>query len=76
MKIKLEKLLAARSIQPIENIEWVFSITLAPKKNDKLRICVNYKRLNNVTKKDPYPILFWDEVLEEVGGHELYLFCG
>ena len=35
---------------------------------------MNYKKLNDVTKNDRYPILFCDEVLEEVGGHELYYF--
>ena len=47
---------------------------LAPKKNGKLRVCVNYKKFNDITKKDRYPISFCDEILEEVGSHELYSF--
>ena len=31
--------------------------------------------LNDVTKKDRYPILFCDEILQEVRGHELYSFA-
>ena len=75
VKVELEKLLEAGFIRPVKNTEWVSPIILAPKKNVKFRVCVNYKKLNNVTKKDRYPIPFYDEVLEEVGGHELYSFA-
>jgi hypothetical protein len=27
-----------------------------PKKNGKLRICVDFRKLNAATKKDPYPL--------------------
>ena len=75
IKIELEKLLEAGFIRPVENTEWVSPISLATKKNGQLRVCVNYKKLNDVTKKDRYPIPFCDEILEEVGGHELYSFA-
>jgi hypothetical protein len=34
-----------------------------PKKNGKFKICVDFKKLNVTTKKDPYPLPFIDEVL-------------
>ena len=74
VKVELEKLLEAEFIRPVENKEWVSLITLAPKKNGKLRVYVNYQKFNNITKKERYSILFCDEVLEEVENHELYLF--
>ncbi len=37
---------------------------------------MNYKKFNDVTKKCQYFISFCDEVLKEVGGHELYSFTG
>ena len=52
----------------------VSHFTLVPNKNEKLRACVNYKKLNDVTKKYWYPIPFCDEVLMNVGGHKLYTF--
>jgi hypothetical protein len=45
-----------------------------PKKNGKLRICINFKKLNASTKKDPYPLSFIDEVLNIVTWYELYSF--
>jgi hypothetical protein len=43
---------------------------VAPKKNGKLKICVDFKKLNKVTKKSPYPLPFFDEVLNIVTWYE------
>lgn len=45
-------------------------------KNTKgeIRICVDLRKLNDVCMHDPFPTLFMDEVLENVGGHEVYSF--
>jgi hypothetical protein len=52
MKEELDKLLEAGFIRLVEIIEWVSPMVLVLKKNGKLRVCVNYKALNKVTKKD------------------------
>ncbi len=52
VKEELDKLLEAGFIRPVEIIEWVSPMVLALTKNGKLRVCVNYKALNKVTKKD------------------------
>jgi len=44
------------------------------KKNGKLRICVDFKKLNKVTKKNPYRFPFFDEVLNIVARYETYSF--
>ncbi len=43
VKEKLDKLLEARFIKPMETTEWVSFVVLAL--NGKLRVCVNYKVL-------------------------------
>jgi hypothetical protein len=45
-----------------------------PEKNGKLRICVDFKKLNVTTNKDPYPLLFMDEVINTFTKHEVYTF--
>ncbi len=45
-----------------------------PKKNGKLKIYVDFKKLNVATKKDPYPIPFTNEVINIVSKHEVYAF--
>jgi hypothetical protein len=49
-------------------------VVLALKKNGKLKVCVNYKALNKVTKKDRYPLPFCEFFWEEVAGHKMYTF--
>jgi hypothetical protein len=45
-----------------------------PKKNGKLIICVDFRKLNKATKKNRYPLSFFDEVLNIVIGYETYSF--
>jgi hypothetical protein len=46
-----------------------------PKKNGKLKICVNFIKLNVTTKKYPYQFSFnTNEVLNIVVGHDAYSF--
>jgi hypothetical protein len=74
VKEEFDKLLEAGFIRPMEITEWVSLVVLALKKNGKLKVCVNYKALNKITKKDRYPLPFCEENLEEVAGHEKYTF--
>jgi hypothetical protein len=45
-----------------------------PEKNEKLKICVDYRKFNSSTNKDPYPLPFTNEVINIVAGHEVYTF--
>jgi len=47
---------------------------VVPKKNGKLKICVDFKKFNKATKKIPYTLPFFDEVLNIVVGYEPYSF--
>jgi putative transposase len=47
---------------------------VVPKKNGKFKICVDLKKLNATTKKDPYPLPFINEVLNIVARHDVYSF--
>ncbi len=67
-------MLAASFIKPIEKAIWLSPIVVMPKKNGKLRIYVDFRKLNVATKKDPYLLPFTDEVINIVAGHEVYTF--
>jgi hypothetical protein len=49
-------------------------MVVVPKKNGELKICIDFKKLNASTKKDPYPLPFIDEMLIIVIGYETYYF--
>ncbi|MCO5560935.1 hypothetical protein L7F22_014555 [Adiantum nelumboides] len=72
---EVNKLLKAGFIYPVTNSEWVSPVVVAPKKNGKWRVCVDYKPLNAATKRDHLPLPFQDEILNEVAGHERYTVC-
>ena len=36
------------------------------------RVCIDYRRLNEVTRKDHFPLPFMDQLLERVSGHPFY----
>ena len=76
VKAKLEQLLEAGFILLVEITDWVSPVVLVRKKNGKLRVCVNYRKLNACTQKDHFPLPFISLLflLEEVGGHACYTF--
>jgi hypothetical protein len=47
---------------------------IVSKKNGKLQICVDYRKLNSQTKKNPFPLPFLDTILDTVVGHKMYSF--
>ena len=76
MKIEEEinRLREAGFIYEIEHTEWVSPLVVVPKKNGKLRVCVNLKKVNAATIRDHYPLPITDHVLERVAGAEAYSF--
>ncbi|KAL6340629.1 hypothetical protein AAG906_010537 [Vitis piasezkii] len=38
------------------------------------RVCIDYRKLNVVTRKDHFPLSFIDQMLERVSGHPFYCF--
>lgn len=74
VKEDIDRLLEAGFIAPVEEASWLSPIVVVPKKNGKLRICIDYRRLNAVTRKDPFPLPFTDDVSDEVAGHAMYSF--
>ena len=38
------------------------------------RVCIDYMRLNEVTRKDHFPLPFIDQLLERIFGHPFYFF--
>ncbi|GJZ58079.1 hypothetical protein Tco_0613573 [Tanacetum coccineum] len=38
------------------------------------RVCIDYQKLNDVTRKDHFPLPFMDKMLERLAGNEYYCF--
>ena len=72
--MEINKLLEAGFIYEIEHTEWVSPLVVVPKKNGKLRVCVNLKKFNAATVCDHYPLPITDHVIERVAGAKAYNF--
>ena len=47
--------------------DWSSPIVLAKKKDGTLRFCIDFRRLNSVSKADAYPMPRVDDLLDQVG---------
>ena len=62
-------------IEVVEESEWVSPMVVQDKKTKgEIRICVDLRKLNDASVHDPFPTPFTDEVLDNVGGQEVYSF--
>ena len=66
LKEELTKLLNKKLIVPSHS-PWSFPIVLHQKKNGKWRLCIDYRKLNELTIKDSYSIPFIEEILFSIG---------
>jgi hypothetical protein len=58
-------------VEPSES-SWSSPVVLAMKKDGTTRFCVNYRKLNDVTEKDRYPLPRIDEILAQLGGQAYF----
>ena len=38
------------------------------------RVCIDYRKLNDATRKDNFPLPLIDQMIEKLSGHEYYYF--
>ncbi len=60
---EIKEMLHNGIIQPSHS-PWTTPMVLVPKKNGTLRICIDYCKLNAVTRPDPFPIPRIDDLLD------------
>lgn len=76
---QVELLLDAGKIQPSSS-PWRSNLLFVPKPDGSLRMCIDFRPLNRVTKKDAQSLPSIPELLDEFGGHSVFscvdLFSG
>lgn len=60
--------MADRGVFEPSNSPWAARIVLVRKKGGSARFCVDYRRLNEVTKKDSYPLPRMDDLFSTLAG--------
>ena len=71
---ELDRMLDTGIIEPVEESEWISPMVVQDKKTGEVCIYVDLRKLNDTYMHDTFPTPFTDEVLEAVGGQEVYSF--
>ena len=76
LKIKEEvnKQLKVGFIKPVHQAEWIANVVLVPKKDKKVRMCVDFRDLNKACPKDDFPLIHIDVLVDNSMGSALMSF--
>ena len=67
----LNEMLKNDIIQP-SNSPWSSPIILVRKRDGSTRFCIDYRKVNSVTRKDAYPLPRVDDILDTLGGSKWF----
>ncbi|MCH86304.1 hypothetical protein A2U01_0007158, partial [Trifolium medium] len=70
IKEEIERLLRSKFIKTARYVEWLANIVPVIKKNGSLRICVDFRDLNNATPKDEYSMPVAEMLVDSAAGFE------
>ena len=71
VKADLERMIAAKVIQPIDYSEWISNMVPVTKPSGDIRICTNFRDLNKACPKDDFPLPNIDMIVDLTTGHEI-----
>lgn len=54
--------------------EWLANIVPVPKKDGKVRMCIDFRNLNKASPKDDFPLPHIDILVDNTAGHSLLSF--
>ena len=55
----------------VNYLEWLANIVSVPKKDGKVRMCVDFRDLNKASPKDDFPLPHIDILVGNTAGHAL-----
>ncbi|KAA3481021.1 RNA-directed DNA polymerase (Reverse transcriptase), Ribonuclease H-like protein [Gossypium australe] len=71
---KFKKQFDAGFLQVVKYSEWVAHIVPVPKKDGKIKMCVDYKDLNKASSNDNFPLPHIDTLVDNTAGYSLFSF--
>ena len=71
MKEEIQKQLSVGFILVVEYLEWLANVIPIPKKDGKVRVCVDFRDLNT---KDDFPLPHIDLLVDSTIGHSMLSF--
>ncbi|XP_052301368.1 LOW QUALITY PROTEIN: uncharacterized protein LOC127904008 [Populus trichocarpa] len=74
VKVELEKQWDAGFLEVVRYPQWVSNIVVVPKKEGKIRVCVDFQNLNKVSPKDDFPLPHIDVLVDNAARSSIYSF--
>jgi hypothetical protein len=71
LKIQFEELLKKGYIHPSVS-PWGAPILFVKNKDGTLSLCINFKKLNNSTVKNKYPLPIIDDLVDQLRGENIF----
>ena len=71
LRVQLQELLDKGFIRPSTS-PWGAPVLFAKKKDETLRLCIDYRQLNRVTIKNQYPLSRIDDLFDQLRGARVY----
>ncbi|XP_021839912.2 uncharacterized protein [Spinacia oleracea] len=74
VKEEIQKQLDANFIKPIKHPEWLANVVVVPKKDGRVRVCIDFRDLNAASPKDYFPLPHIDVLVDSTAGHAMFSF--
>jgi len=74
IKEEVEKQFNAGFLAVVQYPQWVANVVLVPKKDENIRMCVDYRDLNRASPKDDFPLPHIDTLVDNTATSSLYSF--
>ena len=74
MKEEIQKQLNVGFLSVVEYPEWLANVVLVPKKDDKVRVCVDFRDLNKASPKDDFSLPHIDMLVDSMASHSMLSF--
>src|SRR3954463_15939800 len=71
---EVARLLSAEFIREIYHSEWLANVIMVPKKDDSLRMCIDFKHINRACLKDHFPLPRINQIVDSTTGCECLSF--
>ena len=71
IKEKVEKQYNAGFLRVVNYLEWLANMVPVPKKDGKVRMCVDFRDLNKVSPNDDFPLPHINILVDNMAGHAL-----
>nr|CAN73091.1 hypothetical protein VITISV_041303 [Vitis vinifera] len=74
VKEEIQKQLSVGFISMVKYLEWLANVVPVPKKDGKVRVCVDFRDLNKASPKDDFPLPHINLLVDSTTGHSMLSF--